>query len=161
MVNEKFDGSEIEAGKTIESCQGDLMVDSSCRGLNSLVVDKTKLVIFDWMGGIIFTSNFNKFYRKHISLIICWELMFIFENEWSGDQSDRELLLPDITLLRRRSVWESFWGHVEGDEGKGCHQENRFGYFYEWQVFIECHFLLNLPAKKIQSSEYRPFQRCP
>ena len=47
IANDVFDGSEIEMGKSIDSCQGDLMVDSSCRGLNSLVVDKTKLVIFD------------------------------------------------------------------------------------------------------------------
>ena len=47
ITNEKFNGEEIAIGKVIESCQGDLQVNSSWRGLNSLVVDKTKLVIFD------------------------------------------------------------------------------------------------------------------
>lgn len=46
--NEKFDGSEIQFGRMISNCdQAELNINSSMRGLNSLVIGKTKLVIFD------------------------------------------------------------------------------------------------------------------
>lgn len=49
VANEEFDGSEIQFGRTIlEPDQtNDLSINSSLRGLNSLIVGKTKLVIFD------------------------------------------------------------------------------------------------------------------
>lgn len=49
IANEKFDGGEISIGRMISNCdQTELNINSSKRGLNSLVIGKTKLVIFDW-----------------------------------------------------------------------------------------------------------------
>jgi hypothetical protein len=47
VTNEVFDGTEIVLGKRISRAQGELDVSSSQRGLNSLIVDKNKLIIFD------------------------------------------------------------------------------------------------------------------
>ena len=48
IANEKFDDNEIEIGRRITRCEGgDLDINCSLRGLNSLIVDKTKLMIFD------------------------------------------------------------------------------------------------------------------
>ena len=47
VVNEAFDEREIVLGKRISRTQGELDVSSSQRGLNSLIVDKNKLIIFD------------------------------------------------------------------------------------------------------------------
>lgn len=47
-MNENFNGEEIEIGRMMSNCdQGVLDVDCSLRGLNCLMVDKTKMVIFD------------------------------------------------------------------------------------------------------------------
>jgi hypothetical protein len=45
--NESFDGGEIVVGKRISRVEGELDINSSMRGLNSLVIDKNKLIIFD------------------------------------------------------------------------------------------------------------------
>jgi hypothetical protein len=42
-----MDGGEIEWGKRISKAEGELDINSSFRGLNSLVVDKNKLIVFD------------------------------------------------------------------------------------------------------------------
>ena len=47
VSNEQWKGEEIEAGRRISRIEGELDVDSSMRGLNSLIVDKNKLIIFD------------------------------------------------------------------------------------------------------------------
>ena len=60
IVNEKLDGGEIILGKTIENCEGDLQVDCCGRGgLNSLIVDKTKLVIFFWIIELFSWNSFD------------------------------------------------------------------------------------------------------
>jgi hypothetical protein len=47
IVNEEFNGGFIETGRVISKVEGELDINSSLRGLNSLVIDKNKLVIFD------------------------------------------------------------------------------------------------------------------
>jgi len=47
IANESLDGGEILIGKRISRTQGELDINCSQRGLNSLIVDKNKLIIFD------------------------------------------------------------------------------------------------------------------
>jgi hypothetical protein len=47
VANESFNDGEIEVGKRISRVDGELDINCSMRGLNSLVVDKNKLIIFD------------------------------------------------------------------------------------------------------------------
>jgi len=47
IANENFNDGEIEIGKRISRLDGELDINCSMRGLNSLVVDKNKLIIFD------------------------------------------------------------------------------------------------------------------
>jgi hypothetical protein len=47
VANSSFNGSEIEVGRRISKAEGELDISSSLRGLNSLVIDKNKLIIFD------------------------------------------------------------------------------------------------------------------
>lgn len=47
MGNESLDGSELVIGKRITRIEGEIDINSSMRGLNSLVIDKNKLIVFD------------------------------------------------------------------------------------------------------------------
>ena len=45
VANESLDGKEIIIGKRITRVEGELDINCSLRGLNSLVIDKNKLII--------------------------------------------------------------------------------------------------------------------
>lgn len=47
VANKNFNDSEIEVGRRISKIEGELDISCSIRGLNSLVIDKNKLMIFD------------------------------------------------------------------------------------------------------------------
>ena len=47
VANEEWNDGEIEIGRRITRVEGELDIDCSMRGLNSLIVDKSKLIIFD------------------------------------------------------------------------------------------------------------------
>lgn len=47
VANEEFDGGEIVIGKRITKVEGELDINSSLKGLNSLIEDKNKLIVFD------------------------------------------------------------------------------------------------------------------
>lgn len=47
VANEAMDGAEIEIGRRISKIDGEPEVDCSFRGLNSVVIGRTKLIIFD------------------------------------------------------------------------------------------------------------------
>jgi hypothetical protein len=47
IANESFDDGEIEVSRNFSRMEGELDINCSMRGLNSLVVDKNKLMIFD------------------------------------------------------------------------------------------------------------------
>lgn len=47
VANASFNEGEIEVGKRISRVEGELDINCSMRGLNSLVVDKNKLIVFD------------------------------------------------------------------------------------------------------------------
>ena len=47
VTNEVWDGSEVQVGKRISRAEGELDINSSMRGLNSLIIDKNKLIVFD------------------------------------------------------------------------------------------------------------------
>ena len=47
VVNEEWNGGEVEVGKRISKINGEADVNCSMRGLNSLVENKNKLIIFD------------------------------------------------------------------------------------------------------------------
>ena len=47
VANQHMDGGEVQIGRRISRAEGELDINSSFRGLNSLVIDKNKLIIFD------------------------------------------------------------------------------------------------------------------
>ena len=47
VANEEYNGGEIVVGRRISRTEGEFDINSSMRGLNSLVIDKNKLIIFD------------------------------------------------------------------------------------------------------------------
>lgn len=47
VVNQEWAGEELIMGKKIEQLNGEVHVDAGLRGLNLMVVNKNKLVVFD------------------------------------------------------------------------------------------------------------------
>lgn len=83
-----------------------------------------------------------------------------FIDELSGDQGDRELLLPDVEVPGGGRVREGVRGHRAGVEGEGGDKEDRPGHVHQRQVPGERHLFVNLPAEAVQPPQHCEVQGC-